>query len=234
MFFPYYGQSIANYISTVVEREKYSEFEIIELGSGNGRLKDSIQLPFKKYSTIDATSDHCDVRKSAFDCNFEAELPCFVICAELIDNLSHDLIKIEKGRVYQCEITSDNENIIHQEFLPLNDSLIERYLGAEEWPLYGQISKLSKWNRLKFKFFPVFIPTNTFRLLEKLSEIPKAHLIIADFDCIDSAIMNCCNPPRVHSFMGNRTEECPSHLVHPGPYDIFFAHDFHQHFALSL
>lgn len=251
LFKPYYGEAIMKYINS-----KNTKGDIYELGPGSGALCKSI-LPHLKnshYHLIEVSKTLHILQKSKFvTCNnvnchlgyediWQVDGECTLIACEVLDNLPHDLIRIEPdGSLSQGMIVTNEAATLRDvpgrfyfEFRPLSDPLIIEYLSAMRITLH-----LSRWERLiqgMHNIFPeyiyprncVFIPTAAYNLFSLLGKLfPKANFMLFDFDQLpDQISLGGLSAPVVQTVYKGETISTSKLLVKPGLFDIFFPTNF--------
>jgi hypothetical protein len=253
IFKPHYGEAIAKSIKNK---------RVVEIGPGNGSLCSSIIGKHENihYSLLEKSKRFHEFQKSKFqyhssvvclhftnDSNLlPSKTPVTIIMCEVLDNLAHDLVRVEPdGSFSQGQIvTNDNAryNDIHGkyyfEFKPLEDPLILATLNVirEFKPFKANPLEIFLRNTLRLhNFIPeyiyprscFFIPTGCFKLLSQLKTLfPKADFVISDFDQLPDSIPMFKNAPVVQTVYKGETINCTTLLVQPGLCDIFFPTDF--------
>ena len=185
--------------------------------------------------------------------NFSDELklksnnsPVTIIMCEVLDNLAHDLIRVESDGSISEGYVVTNENArfndipgkFYFEFKPLKDPLILSTLNFISDHKSFKANSIESLLRKTFKlhnFIPeyiyprscFFIPTGCYKLLGRLKTLfPKADIVISDFDKLPNTIPNFNNAPVVQTVYKEETINCTILLVKPGLCDIFFPTDF--------
>jgi hypothetical protein len=163
--------------------------------------------------------------------------PCFFLATEVLDNLSHDVVRYDysTGEPYQGVVMINEDGDYSEAFEPLSDALIERYLTVRNKTFTSPLLKnmWMKQLRAKLPFAPnlttrEFVPTECFRLFEKLRDLfPRHKLVISDFDYLPEAVEGVIGPV-VQTRHERRMVSCSTYLVQPGYFDIFFPTDFGQ------
>jgi hypothetical protein len=232
---------------------------IYEVGAGNGTLMRCIldHIKVEAPSIYQKTSYHIIeisnnlakeqrkrigihpvtiTNKSIFDWDTVENRPCFFLGMEVLDNLSHDLIRYDMDTKVplQGAVEVNKHGDFQQVFEPLKDPLAIRYLEARK--KVGYISSLLKpslknWIEAMNPFQanmtdPEYIPTNAFLLLEILAKyFHHSKVVFSDFDVLDKTIEGI-NGPVVQTRYKNTMVPCSTYLVSPGLFDIFFPTDF--------
>lgn len=251
LFKPHYGKAIHNYINS-----KNSKSNVIyELGPGTGALCQSILPTYNgEYHLIEVSNTLHTLQRTKFakstsvKCHLgyeglrRDERECTVIACEVLDNLPHDLVRLEAdGSLSQGMVVTNDAATFRDvpgryyfEFQPLTDPLIIEYLNAMDLQLHRD-----PWERLiqgAHTIFPEyiyprncrFIPTTAFTLLSRLQHIlPNANLLIFDFHQLpDQISLGRSTAPVVQTVYKGETVNCSRLLVKPGQFDIFFPTDF--------
>ena len=247
LFKPYYGESLLKGLDP--------KGSIYELGPGTGALCESILPSFKgSYNLIEVSNALHSVQRAKFGkhknvkCHLGYEKvqrddgECTVVACEVLDNLPHDLIRIEPDGSLSQAVVVTNDSASYRdvpgryylEFQPITDPLIIKYLNVIK-----SDTKVDKWERLvqgAHNIFPEyvyprncrFIPTSAFELLSRLSILfPSAQLAFFDFDALPDQIpLGRTTAPVVQTLYKGETINCSKLLVKPGDFDIFFPTDF--------
>lgn len=173
---------------------------------------------------------------------------CFVIGLEVLDNLSHDAVRYctSTMQAYQTLVSIDSTGDMHELFVPVQDSLIRRYLstlsvlrpGIFSHPpgLPGYLSYLPGGLRRElsshFPFFPNlspqphFLPTHSLKLLDTLrTQFPRRRVILSDFSSLPDALKGI-NAPVVQTRIKGTAVDVKTYTVLQGFFDIFFPTDF--------
>ncbi|KAI8899628.1 S-adenosyl-L-methionine-dependent methyltransferase [Globomyces pollinis-pini] len=262
IFQPWYGNALANYILTQYKSDnKGNEYlDIYEIGAGNGTLMSNIldyirmtepqiytktryniieishQLSKRQYKQAEKTNHKVQIiNKSIFDWSDAVPQPCFFIAMEVLDNLSHDLVRYDSQTLepLQGMVLIDDTGDYEQVYQPVIDPLLSRYLETRARTTYQ--NPIFSWkNKLKNSLNPLqgnmtdmeYIPTNAFRLLEILNTCFSNHrLLISDFSYLPDTIPGI-NAPVVQTRYKKTMVPCSTYLVQPGWFDIFFPTDF--------
>ena len=229
---------------------------IYEIGAGNGTLCNAILDRIKgkgrsvEYSIIEAShSMHRQQKRnirhavnlhncSFLDITISDSRPCFVLAFEVLDNLSHDIIKFDddgdllEGHVLENEKAEWGEEKWTLDFEKAKDPLIIDYINLLD--KFDFEFKSLKWSPLKsleqyfvysYPWSNEFIPTSQLAFLNKLNRFPNHKLILSDFDSLNSDIKGH-GAPIVQTVLEKQTVQSSKLLVQPGKFDIFFPTDF--------
>lgn len=170
---------------------------------------------------------------------------CTVIALEVLDNLSHDVIRYSTSTLqpYQSYVSIDSTGDMHELFAPITDPLIAEYLSLysklrPNQPAPSSSSYLSyipKFLRAplanNFPLYPNltpphYIPTTSLSLLQTLSKHFKNHRFLAsDFHSLPEAIQGL-NGPVVQTRIKGKMVPVGKYTVLQGYFDIFFPTDF--------
>ncbi|GAA6022723.1 hypothetical protein JCM10207_008078 [Rhodosporidiobolus poonsookiae] len=185
------------------------------------------------------------IGKSIFEWDRVVEEPCFFIAMEVLDNLSHDVIRYttDTHTPLQCTVAVDSSGDYTELFSPVSDPLLRRYLSLRSRlpsfssrpspalnPILHRFPALRQaWTALPFApnlSQPEFIPTRQLQLLEILRDkFPRHRVVMSDFDELPDAVHGV-NGPVVQTRYQGETVPCTTYLVQPGFFDIFFPTDF--------
>lgn len=231
----------------VYSRTQYRIVEITKPLVEKQRLK-SLQLKLANSGhSLDSVKI---INKSILDWNEQVHEPCFIVGMEVLDNLSHDVVKydINTGECYQGYVLIDAKGDFYQFFTPeqeewtklflelrgedhLSDSALKKLLkGTERHPL----NNLPLVPRLKNYLSPFknslseseFIPTGLLKLYSILNTFfPEHHLLLSDFDSLPET-SNGFNAPVVQTMIDSKMATASTYMVHQGYFDIMFATDF--------
>ena len=253
LFKPWFGFAVAE---AILQKSNHLPLKIYEIGPGNGTLMtnilDYIQLHHPhvydtvQYNAIEISPQLCQYQnhkhaskiqvfnQSILDWNTKEDAPCFVLAMEVIDNLSHDLLRFccETKRPLQARVIESDQD--YEEVYELaTDNLILQYLDAHSRVNLG-LTDPNHWTirmQQRFPFAPnmtqkQFIPTQCLSLLQILKTyFPRHQLILSDFDKLPNAIEGM-NGPVVQTMMDGQMIPCTTYLVKPGWFDIFFPTEF--------
>jgi SAM-dependent MidA family methyltransferase len=253
IFKPYFGEALVK----AIKNDK-----VYELGPGNASLCSSIIDKHRqiKYTLLEKSKRFHEYQKRKFqheprlECiNFTEDLrlkpidsPVTIILCEVLDNLVHDLIRVEPdGSISEGYIVTngnarynDIPGKFYFEFKPLKDPLILSTLNFIKEQKNLTASSVEVLLRKAFKlhtFIPeyiypgscFFLPTGCYKLLARLKTLfPKADFVISDFDKLTDTIPRFNNAPVVQTVYKGDTVNCTTILVKPGLCDIFFQTDF--------
>ncbi|KAJ3128672.1 hypothetical protein HK098_003879 [Nowakowskiella sp. JEL0407] len=176
------------------------------------------------------------VRKSIFEWDQVVNEECFFIGMEVMDNLSHDLIRYDaRTKEPRQGIVLTDESLDYTEAYELvSDPLIDRFLKmrsntSSQSPLSKRTMVSLLTSKLPFASnltAPEFIPTKLFRLVEILNEkFPKSRVVLSDFYELPDAVAGL-NAPVVQTRYEGQMIACSTYLVQPGWFDIFFPTNF--------
>ncbi|KAH6571908.1 hypothetical protein BASA50_008429 [Batrachochytrium salamandrivorans] len=218
---------------------KTVEYNIIEISTHLAGKQTKSKL--LRHRAIKTTRAHKGVRiinKSVLEWDEVVLDPCFFVAMEVIDNLSHDLIRYDSitNTPLQGIVFSSSDSDYQQAYEPLTDPLIKEYLDVRsstgyKTPTLGMLSTLLAPVRRLLPFSanmssPEFVPTSTFQLLHTLKRyFPQHRLVISDFDSLPDAIPGIDAPVVQTRYQGNMVA-CSTYLVQPGWFDIFFPTNF--------
>ena len=268
LFQPHYGIAIAKYLVEQYKLSQGEKFLVFEVGAGNGTLMKNIMEYLKKheidifinsnYTIIEISNQLSQtqhntlksldsdiqnrvriVAKSIFAWDTFVESPCFLIGLEVMDNLSHDVIRYDAktGEPYQGVVTISEDGDFEEEYTKELDPLVTRYLQAETeggaMPCKDVWEYMNSFSVLKSNLTDKrYIPTNCFLLFETLAKyFPHHHLLLSDFHTLPDSIEGK-NGPVVQTRYENEMVPVSTYLVQPGYFDIFFPTDFDRLNAL--
>ncbi|KAH3671370.1 hypothetical protein WICMUC_004667 [Wickerhamomyces mucosus] len=281
LFQPFYGEALARYIlvNYKLNLYPYDDLVIYEIGGGNGTLmKNILQYIARnepkiykrtKYKIIEISKPlsmkqrfkHLMIKdlehrveivnKSFLDWDERQNEHCFVIGMEVLDNLSHDVLKYDlfTGEPYQGYVVIDENGDFHQFWDPELNAETKTYLELtkdigvnHEYVNYltNALYPLNKFNLLKQKFNNVFspfqndltnamfIPTNLIKIFKILKEkFPNHQLLISDFNKLPKSINRTdYNHPIVQIFLNDKFVTSSTYLAKQGEFDIIFPTDF--------
>lgn len=142
---------------------------------------------------------------------------------EVLDNLSHDLIRYdnETGEALQgMTLIEENMNFV-EGYESVKDPLIEKYLSARSLVESYVPPHKTKMNQFLNFINPLesslterqFIPTMAFSLMMKLStHFPRHHLVISDFANLPDTISGT-DAPVIQTRFENTMVPCSTYLV---------------------
>jgi Putative S-adenosyl-L-methionine-dependent methyltransferase len=188
--------------------EVYStmKYTIIEISTLLARIQDRKRQKSRHINHIEI------VNKSIFKYGLLSlipdaveDKPCFFVAMEVLDNLSHDIIRydIDTGIPYQAITLVDHIGEFKEGYEILSDPLIKRYLDTREKtgyiPPHLQKSVLNNIKKLSpFRSDltdPEFLPTMAFSLMEKINtHFPNHHLLVSDFSSLPDTIPGTDSP----------------------------------------
>lgn len=267
LFKPFYGRAVTRFITA---NNRKDPLVIYEIGPGNGTLAKNIldslkEFYPKNYETVEYNlieiSDQLKKKQaeklvghrikfpniSILDIpeNFKEERPCWVIGMEVLDNLSHDLIKFRNndGVLLEAVVNTDDSATYGsipgkywREFREAKDEEILQYVAIGDQLNWHWASLKGKpFRRLLERYSPIeyinpwsfeFIPTDSFKLLKGLVKaFPNHRVLFSDFDELPDAVEGHCGPVVQTRFRGV-TVPCSSVLLEKGLFDIFFPTNF--------
>jgi hypothetical protein len=144
------------------------------------------------------------------------ERPCTVVMAEVLDNLAHDLVRVEDdGTLSQALVHYDSAarfgqypGALHYDFVPnVADPVLRQcvqlfypHLRANVWDqILGTIMSALFEDYFRARSCH-FIPSGAFQLLQTLSRrLPNAELLVLDFDALPDALPSFGNAPVVQA-----------------------------------
>ena len=270
LFKPFYGRALTRFITA---NNRKDPLIIYEIGPGNGTLAQNVLDCLKEdnqeiyesveYNLIEISDN---LRKKQAERlkplhghhikfpnisileipeNFKEERSCWIIGMEVLDNLSHDLIKFrnEDGALLEAIINTDNSATYGsipgkywREFREAKDDVILEYLAIGD-QLGWQWNSLKgrPFRRLLERYSPIeyinpwsceYIPTDAYRLMKGLvKSFPNHRALFSDFDELPDAVEGHCGPVVQTRFRGE-TVPCSSILLERGLFDIFFPTNF--------
>lgn len=277
LFQPYYGRAITNFIlnSCKFGLVPNDPFVIYEIGPGNGSLAANILKTLKDYFpeiykrteyNLIEISDHLKTKQKSklmplygdrvkfpklsildIDESFIEKRPCWVLGMEVLDNLSHDLIKFrnEDGALLEAIIHTDNEATYGsvpgkhwQEFRISEDKNVREYVSiGDELGWKWASLKGKPFRRALERYSPFdyinpwsceFIPTDAFKFQKNLTRaFPNHSALFSDFDMLPDTVQGY-NAPVVQTRFRGVTVPCSSVLLERGLFDIFFPTNFHR------
>lgn len=230
LFRPWLGHAIADYM---LATEPAAPMVIYEVGAGSGALAASIierlaslQRPVE-YKTIEISRLFAKLQRqrglqvaegSFLDLSAVEARPCFVLAAEVWDNLPHDRIRLDDRA--QAMVTDDDAR---EEFLPLQDPLLMEVLGVLD-RLHPELLRPTFYSSCITT--TAYIPSSLYRFIRVFSRcFPNGRLIVSDFSKLPS-ILEGRNAPIVQTRVENKTIRCSGVTVSKGNCDIFFPTDF--------
>ncbi|GAA5867971.1 hypothetical protein JCM3774_001551 [Rhodotorula dairenensis] len=188
------------------------------------------------------------INSSIFEWDRVVPEPCFFLAMEVLDNLSHDVVRYttDTYEPLQCVVSVDASGDYTELYEPVTDPLLARYLSlrarlpssrARSHPSRAIPPLLAKFPVLQSLYAnipfapnltqPEFVPTRQLELLETLRDkFPNHRLLMSDFESLPDAIEGV-NAPVVQTRYAGETVPCTTYLVQPGFFDIFFPTDFH-------
>lgn len=271
---PYYAQAVANHLATEYKLAlyPYNDLKIFEIGAGNGSmmtgvldyLRDNEPEVYKRthYHTIEISQQLADlqlarasaaghsgrvstVRQSIFDWKQVITDPCFFLAFEVLDNLSHDVVRytLEDETPLQCLVEIDDRGDFTEIYEPVSDPLIRRFLDIRReirrhnpyahttlHPILAKSPLLRKiYASMPFApnlSPPDFLPTQSLMLLDVLRhKFPAHRVLMSDFDELPDTIPGRLAPVVQTRYEG-QSVTCSTYLVSQGWFDIFFPTDF--------
>lgn len=131
-------------------------------------------------------------------------------------------------------VTEKESKQMKEEFEPVHDPLIKRYLDLRSRTSYQSPILPTEWRRSIRQHLPFapnlsereFLPTMQLCFLEKLFEkFPRHRLILSDFDTLPTDIKGV-DAPVVQTRQRFSMIPCSTYLVTRGWFDIFFPTNF--------
>lgn len=185
------------------------------------------------------------VRQSIFDWNQVVTDPCFFLAFEVLDNLSHDVVRytLEDETPLQCLVEIDERGDFSEVYEPVSDPLIQRFLNIRRdirrhnpfahstlHPIIARSPLLRKiYASMPFApnlSPPDFLPTQSLMLLDVLrNKFPAHRILMSDFDELPDTIPGRMAPVVQTRYEG-QSVTCSTYLVSQGWFDIFFPTDF--------
>ncbi|KAK0526069.1 hypothetical protein OC842_005300 [Tilletia horrida] len=273
LFKPHYARAIARYIVAEykLHHYPYDDLVIYELGAGSGALANdvlgylAVEEPEvyarTRYNIVEISARLAEQQRQKLDRHFNAgrvqitncsfldwdtpvSEPAFVIALEVLDNLSHDVVRYSTSTLepYQAVVSIDETNDMHELWEPVTDPLVARYLDLLEEVRPGQAPPPASHLRyipaplrgLLTEYMPLYpnltpphyIPTGQLRFLEVLRDyFPRHRLIVSDFDHLPDAIEGVDAPVVQTRYRGTMVP-VTTYCVLQGFFDIFFPTDF--------
>jgi len=187
------------------------------------------------------------INQSIFDYNQQESKPCFFIALEVLDNLTHDVVRYATDTMqpYEAIVSIDETGDMHELWEPVKDEKIRRYLQLLKEqnlsklpataPTYLSWIPQSIRSILTrhFPFYPNltvphYLPTGNLQLLDVLAKrFPKHRAIISDFNALPDALEGL-NAPVVQTRLEGTMIPVTTYAVHQGFFDIFFPTNFKQ------
>lgn len=274
LFSPHYGRALARYLVAEYKLHlfPYHELNLYELGGGAGTLaKDILDYieahepdvyAHTRYRIVEISARLAEqqraklrhhvqhgcvdvVNRDFLTWNEDVTEPCFVIALEVLDNLTHDVVRYSTDDLqpYQGVVSIDHTGDFVELWEPVQDPLIQRYLqllstvrptvlppGA---PFYlGWIPR--SWRHLlhkKVPFYPNltaphYIPTGALQMLDVLkTRFPYHRLVVSDFSTLPDALPGV-HGPVVQTRHNGTMIPVTTYCVLQGFFDIFFPTDF--------
>jgi hypothetical protein len=231
----------------VYSRTQYRIIEITKPLSEKQKLK---SLKLKLASKGHSPDSVKIINKSILDWDEHVPEPCFVIGMEVLDNLSHDVVKydIHTGECHQGYVLIDSKGDFHQFFTPELDEWTKLYLElrGDEHLKSSALKKLLKGEqchplndipvlpKLKNYLSPFknsltgseFIPSSLLKFYSTLNTFfPEHQLLLSDFDSLPDT-SNGFNAPVVQTMIDSKMATASTYMVQQGYFDIMFATDF--------
>jgi hypothetical protein len=267
LFKPFYGRALTRFITANNGKDP---LVIYEIGPGNGTLAKNILDSLKEdngeiyenveYNLIEISDQlkkkqaetlyghrikYPNIEILNIPENFKEERPCWIIGMEVLDNLSHDLIKFrnEDGALLEAIVKTDISATYGsipgkywREFREAKDELILEYVNiGDKLGWKWESLKGKPFRRLLERYSPIeyinpwsceYIPTDAFRLLKGLVKaFPNHRALLSDFDKLPDTVEGHCGPVVQTRFRGV-TVPCSSVLLERGLFDIFFPTNF--------
>lgn len=234
------ARDILDYIAEeepeVYERTRY---RIVEISARLASQQRDLLRPHVSAEVVDV------ILRDFLQWDENVDEPCFFIALEVLDNLTHDVIRYSTADLspYQCMVAIDESGDFHELWEPVHDPVIRRYLkllkkvrpsvlppGA---PLY--LAWLPQWLRTALSehmpFYanltqPHYIPTGSLQMMDVLKRhFPQHRLVFSDFSSLPDAAPGV-NAPVVQTRHKGTMIPVSTYLVLQGFFDIFFPTDF--------
>ncbi|ODV73310.1 type II protein arginine methyltransferase [Cyberlindnera jadinii NRRL Y-1542] len=231
----------------VYSRTKYRIIEITKPLSEKQKLRSLHRKLSSKGHSPDAVQI---INKSILDWDEVVPEPCFVIGMEVLDNLSHDVVKydVHTGKPYQGYVVIDAKGDFHQFFTDELEEWTKLYLElrgnhhlqSSPWKMLLNDEQIHPLNslpvipKLQNYLSPFknslteseFVPTSLLKLFNVLSTFfPEHQLLLADFDSL-SETSRGFNAPVVQTMLDSKMATASTFMVHQGYFDIMFPTDF--------
>ncbi|SHO75816.1 Similar to S.cerevisiae protein YKL162C (Putative protein of unknown function) [Malassezia sympodialis ATCC 42132] len=274
LFSPHYGRALARYLVAEYKLHLFPYHDLIlyELGGGTGTLaKDILDYieahepdvyAHTRYRIVEISARLAEqqrarlkhhaqqgcvdvVHRDFLTWKEDVTEPCFVIALEVLDNLTHDVVRYSTDDLqpYQGLVSIDHTGDFIELWEPVQDPLIQRYLkllstvrptvlppGA---PFYlGWIPR--SWRHMlhkKVPFYPNltephYIPTGALQMLDVLkTRFPFHRLVVSDFSSLPDALPGVQGPV-VQTRHNGTMIPVTTYCVLQGFFDIFFPTDF--------
>ncbi|WFD17897.1 hypothetical protein MCAP1_000106 [Malassezia caprae] len=274
LFSPHYGRALARYLVAEYKLHLFPYHDLIlyELGGGAGTLaKDILDYieahepdvyAHTRYRIVEISARLAEqqraklrhhvqqgcvevVHRDFLTWKEDVTEPCFVIALEVLDNLTHDVVRYSTDDLqpYQGVVSIDHTGDFSELWEPVQDPLIQRYLkllstvrptvlppGA---PFYlGWIPR--SWRHMlhkKVPFYPNltephYIPTGALQMLDVLkAHFPFHRLVVSDFSSLPDALPGV-HGPVVQTRHNGTMIPVTTYCVLQGFFDIFFPTDF--------
>lgn len=274
LFSPHYGRAIARYLLAEYKLHlfPYHDLVIYELGGGAGTLAKDI-LDYIRMTDIDVyertryhiveiserlvsqqrarLAAHTQsgavqvVHRDFLEWDTEVTDPCFVVALEVLDNLTHDVVRYSTDDLqpYQGLVSIDHTGDFTELWEPAKDPLILQYLqllsavrptmlppGA---PFYLNWIPPAMRSYLHHNapFYPNltqphYVPTGALKMLQVLKKyFPLHRLVLSDFSSLPDACAGV-NGPVVQTRHNGVMIPVTTYCVLQGFFDIFFPTDF--------
>lgn len=273
IFKPHYANIIAQHC--IDSRPNDTDpLVIYELGAGSGSLAEAVlsyleaQFP-EIYDTVQYNIVEISQRLSkqqrhrlrAFESagklkvhnsdflqwNRRVEDDCVVIALEVLDNLTHDVVRYSTADLapYQTYVSIDSTGDMQELYVPATDPLILRYLDmyhtarpeSKRTPPTGPSylryipESLRPSFTEKFPLYPNmtpphYIPTGCLQFLDVLENFfPRHRLVVSDFHSLPNSLEGV-NAPVVQTRFQGTMVPVTKYTVLQGFFDIFFPTDF--------
>lgn len=274
LFKPYYGRALARYLVAEYKLNLFPQHNLVlyELGGGSGALAQDILdyieesepdvYPQLQYRIVEISPRLAQGQRARLERHFRRGIveivnrdflqwnedvrePCFVIALEVLDNLTHDVVRYSTRdfQPYQGSVAIDETGDMHELWEPVNDPLILRYLDllaavrpAKTPPgmpsLLGSLPASVRHGLHDHMPFypnlskPHYLPTGTLQLFDVLQRhFPMHRLVVSDFSTLPDTIPGV-NAPVVQTRHKGTMIPVTTYCVLQGFFDIFFPTNF--------
>ncbi|KAK0557320.1 hypothetical protein OC846_000539 [Tilletia horrida] len=273
LFKPHYARAVARYLVAEYKLHQYpyDDLVVYELGAGSGALANDI-LDYlaehepevynrTRYNIVEISARLAEqqrtklarhyaagrvsiVNRSFLDWEIPVAEPVFVIAMEVLDNLTHDVLRYSTATLepYQAVVSIDKDNDMLELWEPVKDPLIARYLDLLEEVRPGETAPsaphlrylpapIRQFLNSYMPFYPNlspphYVPTGQLRFLEVLRDFfPRHRLVVSDFDRLPDAVEGLGGPVVQTRYRGTMLP-VTTYTVLQGFFDIFFPTDF--------
>ncbi|KDN52109.1 DUF185-domain-containing protein [Tilletiaria anomala UBC 951] len=281
LFKPHYAEAVARYLISEYKLNlfPYDDLVIYEVGAGSGTLAEGILNYIRdhepevyqrtSYRIVEISArlaqqqthrlqSHKQAGKvqlyqqSMLDWNKPVTDPCFIVALEVLDNLTHDVVRYHTGTLepYQALVSIDETGDMHELWEPVRDEGIKQYLSllrpngdgrSHDEQANAAIPSALRYiprpiRKVLSDHFPIYpnltrphyLPTASLRLLHILRDyFPLHRLVLSDFSSLPDASEGV-NAPVVQTRYKGTMVPVTTYRVLQGFFDIFFPTNFEE------